>query len=518
MAAVLVCIGGCTFYDLHDHPKADLSKQLNKTVVVHFDKVRIDLKQVQVGPAGITGVVASTLLSSDEPDENIHKSITSRDQSLEAHIYLDSLAISRIENGTTLQIPFTAVHSVKLYDVNAARTTMSYVAIGAGITAVAVAIILLATKQSCPFIYAYDGSAFDFAGEIYSGAIYPNLERHDYLPLYSIKPVDGKYSLQITNEVKEIQHTNVMELCIVDHPADTRVLFDRNGTLVTLGTLQQAISCIAPNHKDVTDLTNAVDSLTYTTNETRPDQVMDSLVFTFNRAPAAHTAKLLVRAKNLFWLDYVYGRFLDLFGDKIKAWNASRQRIPREKILEWCRKQGLLLVASIDEGKGWRPVDYCDEVGPMALRDLVIPMTLNGPPDKTIRVKLEFGARFWEIDYAAIDYSALQPVTVTTSPAISAIDEKGANILDKIKSDDREYYDQPDIGDQATVRFGVPANRLNAARTVFLHSKGYYDILRNPDGKPDLASLQRFKRPGEMARFANDRLKAINREINTKGD
>jgi len=57
------------------------------------------------------------------------------------------------------------------------------------------------------------------------------------------------------NEVKEIQHTNLMELCIVDHPVNTRVLFDRNGTPFTVGTLQPALSCIAPNGRDVSVLT-----------------------------------------------------------------------------------------------------------------------------------------------------------------------------------------------------------------------------------------------------------------------
>jgi hypothetical protein len=517
MTAILVCLNGCTFYDLHIHPAADLQKQINRPIILHYKDFQIYLNQIKLTQTAIEGDVAQFFNIAGEPDNSIHDQA----QALEAHIYLESLEVSQVENGKVLQIPFNTIHTVKLYDVNAGKTILTYVAIGGGICAIAavtVMIVALAEKQSCPFIYAYDGKTYDFVGEIFSGAIYPNLERNDYLPLYSIKPVDGKYSLQITNEVKEIQHTNLMELCIVDHPVNTRVLFDRNGTPFTMGTLQLALSCIAPNGRDVSVLTNAADSLTYTTNETRPDQVMDSLVFTFNRVPEANKAKLFIRAKNLFWLDYVYGQFLDLFGDKIKAWNASRQSIPREKILEWCRKQGLLLMVYVDEGKGWRPVDYCDEVGPMALRNLVIPVTLAELPEKTIRVKLEFGARFWEVDYAAIDYSAQQPVTVTTSPAKSAFDGTGGSVLDKIKSDDKNYYDQPHIGDRATITFSALANCPSKTRTVFLHSKGYYDILRNPGGKPDLAYLQRFRKPGEMVRFANDRLKVINEETKNKGN
>ena len=313
--------------------------------------------------------------------------------------------------------------------------------------------------------------------------------------------------LQVSNEVKEVQHINFTELLAVEHPKGTRVLFDLNGEPHTIGDPQSAIHCRASDGRDVTTLTCAADSLLYTTPATRSNLVTDSLDFTFDPPPDAQAAKLIVRARNSFWLDYSYGRFLDLFGRKIDVWNASRLRIPPEKIVAWSREQGLELGISADMGNGWQKVGYCGQVGPMALRDIVIPLPLPRSAKKgPLRVKLEFGAMFWEIDYAAVDYTGDLPVTVIALPVAGAIDECGNDIIAAVKNDDTRYYDQPRIGNRATFTFNAPTSDQRLSRTVFLHSKGYYDILRFPAGKPDMAALAALKQPGGFVRFSNERM------------
>jgi hypothetical protein len=512
-ASFVIALAGCTFYELREHPKTDLANQTDKKMILHYKDIQIRLNKIQLTQTDLTGVVTEALRTDDEPDNGVHD----QEHALEAHLFLASLNCDTVKNGMTLRIPLSDVNTVKLYDINVGRMVATYAGIGAGATAAAIGIIYLASKQSCPFVYACNGKKYGFIGEIFSGAVYPQLERHDYLPLSPIKPVNGKYSVQITNEVKEIQHINFLELLVVDHPADTRVLFDRDGNPFSLCNLQQAISCKAPDGREVGDLTGTVDSLSYTTGAEQPGLILDSLVFTFNRQPDAKKAKLLIRVKNSFWLDYSYGRFLDLFGNKIGSWNASRLAVPREKIIAWSREQGLQLGVSIDDGNGWQPARYCDQVGPMAPRDIVVPLTLSGSAGNSIRVKLEFGAMFWEIDYAAIDYSEDKPVTITAMPCMNAFDQNGADILAAIKNDDAKYYDQPQIVDRATISFNAPASNPSLSRTVFLHSKGYYDILRPGSGNPDLASLQMFKKPGGFVRFSNRCLNDIYRENECKG-
>ena len=91
--------------------------------------------------------------------------------------------------------------------------------VGAFVAFVAIA---LATKQSCPFIYSWNGSEYVFDAEPYGGAVTRGLERDDYSELENLRAENGLYRLMVTNEVPETQYTNLMELQVVDHPAATR--------------------------------------------------------------------------------------------------------------------------------------------------------------------------------------------------------------------------------------------------------------------------------------------------------
>ncbi len=58
------------------------------------------------------------------------------------------------------------------------------------------------SSGSCPYIYAYNGQSYVFNGDIYAGAIYPCLERHDYTRLNGMLAVDGKYRIKIANKLE----------------------------------------------------------------------------------------------------------------------------------------------------------------------------------------------------------------------------------------------------------------------------------------------------------------------------
>ena len=96
--------------------------------------------------------------------------------------------------------------------VSAPRT----IGLSVGIAAVAFGTfiaIVLATKQSCPFVYSWDGSQYVFDAEPYGGAITRGMERDDYSELEHVREQNGVYKLLVTNEVDETQYTNLMELC-----------------------------------------------------------------------------------------------------------------------------------------------------------------------------------------------------------------------------------------------------------------------------------------------------------------
>lgn len=194
-ALAVVFLSGCAFYQLREHPKTELSNQPDKTVILHFKGIQINLTHVQLTKTDLSGIVSKAFIESNEPDNSIH----SREQALEAHIYLDSLNANSLIKGTPLRIPLGNINSLKLYDVNKGRTIMTYALIGVGIASFGLIAILIndlansVGGNSCPFVYTSDSDTDRFAGEIFAGAVYPQLERHDYLPLPSLQPVNGTY-------------------------------------------------------------------------------------------------------------------------------------------------------------------------------------------------------------------------------------------------------------------------------------------------------------------------------------
>jgi hypothetical protein len=101
-----------------------------------------------------------------------------------------------------------------------------------------IAAVVAATKESCPFVYSWDGERYVFDAEPYGGAIARGLERDDYGELEHLKASGGEYRLLLTNEVDETQHTNLLELWVVDHAPGSRLIADEAGKLYALRNLE----------------------------------------------------------------------------------------------------------------------------------------------------------------------------------------------------------------------------------------------------------------------------------------
>jgi hypothetical protein len=127
-------------------------------------------------------------------------------------------------------------------------------------------------------------------------------------------------------------------------------------------------------------------------------------------------------------------------------------------------------------------------------------------------LKLEFGSFLWEIDYTAIDYSPDQNLTSYTIPAKTALDENKKSVAGLISNDDQKYYSQPTTDNYAEITFDLP-DLTEQSRTIVLHSKGWYQVLQDPKGKPDIEYLKAFRNPGHFNQFVSEQLKEMEKHI-----
>jgi hypothetical protein len=411
-----------------------------------------------------------------------------------------------------VEIPFETIEKIELYDEATGATMASWLlgtAVLVGLTAVIMTAVAVAVKGSCPFIYTFDGEGYAFGGEIFSGSTLPQLERHDYLKLAMPDRERDEFRMIIANEVREIQHTNQLELLVSDHPLGVEIHADKYGRVHALQQIMPPVRAVSFTGEDALSMVAERDDLSYIgMGRGGLDELTDGLILEFPDPGTATEARLVVRAKNSILLDFHMGRFHELFGRAYSRWHNKQLATPARELQQWIRDQNIPLSVFVEKDGQWEYVDYYHVAGPMALKEDVLSIPLDEAGEGPLRVKLESGRFFWEVDFAGIDYLPDAQTLTRYIPASSAIDHTGEDISQLLAGDDGLYYVQPLVGDEAMMNFRLPP-LAGEERSLILHSKGHYHILREPAGRPQLSSLRTFREPGRFNRFVNDYMLSV---------
>jgi hypothetical protein len=409
------------------------------------------------------------------------------------------------------------VQKIEVIEKDKKRTTSSYVIGSLGYTVgslVVVAIIIAATKSSCPFVSAYDGTDFSLQGEIYGGAIYPQLVRHDYLPLNISPYTDGSLQLKISNELKEHQYTDMAELWEITHDTNTKVFADEKGHLYSIQNPQTPTMAKLNETKDVTlPLQKSGDNTLLYMDDTTAANATNEVVMKFNKPTATKKAKLILSLKNSYFLDLLYGELAKGFGNYYNTYAKNQKQKPASELLLWTKEQQIPLEVSIKTTNGWKKVTDITTIGPLATRNIVVPIEVPETMDSFAEIKLSSGFMFWEIDYAALDYTNDHIFSLQKISPSKATDELGKNILPLLQNEDATYLFQPDIGNTATIIYNTtPLIDASKKRTYILHSKGYYEHIRDFKTNPDFTFLKQFKQPNAFPLFGMRVYKKITSE------
>jgi hypothetical protein len=83
------------------------------------------------------------------------------------------------------------------------------------------------------------------------------------------------------------------------------------------------------------------------------------------------------------------------------------------------------------------------------------------------------------------------------------VDENGTDRMPELLYADTSYYDQAEIGNEVLLTYAKPAV-TDQSRTLMLHSKGFYKILRNPQGTPQFEALREFRKAGRLPVYSRE--------------
>ncbi len=421
----------------------------------------------------------------------------------EVHFYTNTKL--DLTGQSEISLPFSNIDSIKVYDKAIGRTVamVTLTTVGA---LVVVSAIVAATKSSCPFVYVFDGKSYVFEGELYPGAIRKNLERDDYLLLRNLKEKNGFYSIRVSNELKEIQYTNLLSLIEVTHPKEQDVLMDTYGKIHTITKPVSPINMIANNSKKSLNPILNKDHIPYMFNENElNNDNLSNLILEFEKPENIKSSKLVLTLKNSYWLDYIYGKFNEKFGSYFNTFQKDQNKVPAVESMQWMIDQGIPLSVYIKSANGWDFVQYINVVGPLEKRNLVIPLNFEKLNTDKISIKLECGFMFWEIDYAAMDFSENSPVEISIIQPTSAYDENLNDVKNLLLTADNSYFIQPKIGNVATIYFDATKSVQNDfKKTLFLKNRGYYEYIRDYNGIPNFVVLKSFKEKGAFTQFSKE--------------
>ncbi|HEY8258801.1 MAG TPA: hypothetical protein VIG08_14180 [Gemmatimonadales bacterium] len=394
----------------------------------------------------------------------------------------------------SVAIPVDSVQRWWLKRSDAGKTVLAVLGVVAGVALVAI-VIAAATKESCPFIYSWDGTRYVFDAEPYGGAITQGLERDDFEALPNLRGDGGMYRLLVTNEVNETQMTNLFELWTVDHAAGLRVLPDEWGHLHTLSNVVAPSSAIDQTGRDLLTWVSADDRRIWEPLPLADSSggLRDEIVLTFPRIAGATQAKLVSRVGTALWGSHMIRSTLELRGTAVNEWYARLDQSPAaaDSVRRWAVREQLYgLQLEIEEADGWHVRGILSGSGPFLAAERVLPLDLSRVRGDSVRLRITPPRGFWALGYFGMDYGADQPLTVDTVAPRSASGDRG--ILAAISAADSLYYEMPHTGDRTELAFAAPPVRHGQERTVILHSRGWYRLHLTPRTEPDTAMLRRI--------------------------
>lgn len=527
LAFLNMCIG-CSYYKAKSiktnsdtfASKYNSIKKTDRYLIIHSGNqiwhlinmtINEDQKEITGSLLLVNDTHALYPLKENQKSRHYNKSKASG-KTLEIHFYTNE----SINTSSTSQvvIPFSNIKEIKVYQPDTGKKILSIVGFTVATLAV-IAIIIVATKSSCPFIYVKEGNTYAFTGELYPGAILPTLERTDYLPLPNFVAQNEEYEIKITNELLEIQYTDLAQLIVVNHSIKNEVLLDKNGKLHTIIKIETPENSTSNNRPITIKPSLEKDTNAYLFDEANfTDKGMNNIVLTFRNTSQSHQAKLILSAKNSLWFDYVYGKFNEQFGSFFNHFQKQQLKVPAEKNIEWRNEQGIPLSVFVKSNNEWVLVEKLNPVGPMAFRDLIIPIDLEKINTPKIEIKLECGYMFWEVDYAAIDFSKDISLPIQNINPYVAIDENGKNVTYLLDKEDKNYLIQPSIGNEVTIKYHVASPEKGEKQSVFLKNRGYYTYLRDYKGIPNFAKLKTFREKGALSQYSKEEYSRFNTASN----
>lgn len=527
-ALPLFCLlTGCylTFFKTNTQPsiandELNQLNNINKYIIIHFQNDIRALKDAYVSGDSLYGNIVPL---PDEHSKYLHPPASSnknrvkhkhKDVTLtEVHLYTNAL---RDTTDSVFVSKISSFNRADVYELNKGATNANHIISSVGIAVGAVALIsaiVIGSSGSknnssdtcnCPQLYMENNGTYSFTSGLYSGAVYSPLERTDYLPLKNTAINNDTLSFKISNANNEEQFINNVSLLQVIHSSNSSVLPDRHGAFYSYNSLQPPVHVGADKNNNIQNALQRTDEQYYSFDNTANSNGFSDVTLDFKKPPTTQ-AKLVIHARNSFWGGLLHKEMLHYFGDNFEKWRAKQEKEDSKQLEKWLTDQALPLMVYVKQGNEWKFVDYFPMIGNTASRDMIMQIDTKNITGDKLQIKLETAYRFWDLDFAAMDYSENENFTVNNIQPQLAVKSNDADQKEALQRSDKIYTHLTD-SDYISFRYYIPLAENNSS-SLFLVSGGYYHTLEQITGKTNYSALYKLQKAGGFDKFSREKYK-----------
>ncbi len=516
-----ILIVGCKYYKVSKVAPEEISKKIDidnsdKLYIIHHHQKEYILTDLKIESNQIFGEIIkpTPFQKIYYSSQNENKKIKNEERNIlrEVHFYLMNKG-SALEEGE-IEIPFKDIYEIHIVKQDKGATAF-YVT--TGILAGGIVAIIAGTsgsksdsskpstttsseEGSCPYVYVNNGQQYVMEGEAYAGAILQNMERDDYMPLPSIQTVNQEYQIKMSNELQERHYTNLARLIVVNHPKDNKVLLDKYGNPQLISNPYTPLNISSLNGQNLSPILESKDRNVFFFNEKESNR--NGVLLTFKKPNNTTQGKLVLNGNNTLWLGSLYAQFTSQFGKRFNKWMDRQSNKSTKKGHRSMLNSDFPLSIYIKEKGEWNRVDYLYPVGTFPDRDMVVPIDFSNVEEDQVEIKIESGFMFWELDYVALDFSENRRMQLTSISPAFAKDNEGNNWKAALDQNDETYMPQLNIGNETILKYPAVEHSIHETQTVFLHTRGYYELIRDYEGRPNVRDLKKFKKPGYFSEYS----------------